>query len=77
MSTIQELQVMIEDAMLIIAGDHYNDIYEKKGGWVETNNEIRYWARKFVTELNWKGKDDERDWVFCLEDFVNKMLEQL
>lgn len=77
MTTIQQLQAMYEDALLVIAGDHYKDIYERLGGWVETNNEIKYWARKFLTELNWKGEDDERDWLLCLEEFEEKMLEQL
>ena len=74
---IKDLRIMVEDAMMIIAGDHYNDIYEKEGTWVGTNNTIRCWAEQFVDELNWQFGDDDRDWIIELEKFEEKMIKTL
>lgn len=77
-SKIQQEQGMIEDAMVVIAGDMFQKIYDLDDlGWVYVTQLIKLWARKFVDELNWKGADDDRDWLIELEDFEEKEFEKL
>lgn len=76
-SKIQQEQAMIEDAMVVIAGDMFQKIYDLDDlGWVYVTQLIKSWARKFVDELNWKG-DDDRDWLIELENFEEREFEKL
>lgn len=75
---IQQEQIMIEDAMVIIAGDMFQKIYDLEDlGWVYVTQLIKLWAKKFVDELQWKGDDDERDWLIELENFEEREFEKL
>jgi hypothetical protein len=66
----KEKQSMIEDAMVVLSGDLFSLVYDStEMGWVGVTNEIKAWAREFVEQLNWKGYDDERDWLLELEAF--------
>ena len=77
-SKIQQEQAMIEDAMVVIAGDMFQKIYDLDDlGWVYVTQLIKWWARNFVDELKWKGADDDRDWLIELENFEEREFEKL
>jgi hypothetical protein len=75
--TEKEKQSMIEDAMIVISGDMFQCIYNLGDlGWVYVTNVIKDWAREFVNQLDWKGQDDERDWLMELEKFEIEKFEE-
>lgn len=77
-SNVVKEQVMIEDAMVVIAGDMFQKIYDLDDlGWVYVTQLIKSWAKKFVDELKWKGADDDRDWLIELENFEEREFEKL
>lgn len=77
-SNVVQEQVMIEDAMVVIAGDMFQKIYDLDDlGWVYVTQLIKSWAKKFIDELQWKGYDDERDWLIELENFEEREFEKL
>lgn len=75
--TALEEQMMVENAMIVMSGDMFQKIYDKLGEWTATADEIRYMAREFVSELKWKGEEDERDWIIELQRFEDKEFEKL
>lgn len=71
-------QTLIEDAMVVMSGDMFQKIYNLGDlGWVYVTHTIKSWAREFIEQLNWKGADDDRDWLIELENFEEKKFEQL
>ena len=74
----KEKQSMIEDAMVVLSGDLFRLVYNRtEMGWVGVTNEIKAWAREFVERLDWKGCDDERDWLLELEAFEYDKMKEL
>jgi hypothetical protein len=71
-------QTLIEDAMVVMSGDMFQKIYNLGDlGWVYVTYTIKSWAREFIEQLNWRGIEDDRDWLIELEDFEEKKFEQL
>ena len=74
----EEKQSMTEDAMIVMSGDLFQSIYDLGDfGWVYVTNLIKKWANEFMEQLDWKGVDDERDWLIELEKFEEKKIKEL
>ena len=75
--TLTEKQNMIENAMVVMSGDMFHKVYDTCNlDWAYTTNTIKSWAKEFVNELNWKGYDDDRDWIIELKAFEDKKFEE-
>jgi hypothetical protein len=79
MTELQRKQMMVEDAMVIMAGDMFQSIYNlpNNDNYIYVTELIKHWAREFVKQLDWQGDDDERDWLIELENFEQKEFDKL
>jgi hypothetical protein len=79
MTELQRKQMMVEDAMVIMAGDMFQSIYNlpNNDNYIYVTELIKHWATEFVKQLDWQGDDDERDWLIELENFEQKEFDKL
>lgn len=73
-----ENRSMVEDAMIVMSGDMFERIYGlSDNGWPFVVETIKDWANEFVSQLDWQGDGEERDWIFELEAFEDRKFNEL
>ena len=79
MTEIQEYQLLVENAMILMSRDMFSKIYELPNieGYVVTTDIIKHWAREFVKQLNWKGESDTRNFEEELKVYEDKMFNKI
>ena len=79
MTEIQMKQLLVEDAMILMAGDMFQKVYDlpNHNDYVLVKDIIKSWAREFVKQLDWQGEDDERDWFMEMENFEDAKFKEL
>ena len=74
-------QMLIEDAMVVMSGDMFSQLYALENDWVLVTKTIKSWARKFVTKLIGDGYkcdgSDELDFLLELEKFEDEQFAEM
>lgn len=74
-------QMLIEDAMVVMSGDMFSQLYALENDWVVVTKTIKSWARKFVTKLIGDGYkcdgSDELDFLLELEKFEDEQFAEM
>ena len=77
--TEEQKREMLEDTMILMSADLTCGVFENP----EPNNQQAYcelvkkYASDFVDQLDWQGEDDERDWLWELDEYETKVFNQI
>lgn len=64
-------QHLLQETIVLLSADLFEFIYDNVcPHWGDVCDEIILLAERFEKELNWQ-EDDERDYIFLLEEFEN------
>ena len=69
-------EYLLQETMIQLTADIYNQVYDYCDGYDEATEKIISLAKEFEKELDRK-ENDERDFIFELEKFEDKVLKSL
>ena len=64
------------ESLVLLTGDLYQKVYDKSEAYDVAVSRMIEYAVRFEEELDWK-ENDERNYLFELEKFEQKVLEEL
>ena len=69
--------MLLKETLVLLSADLFEELYAVRGECKAVCQELVRLAERFEKELDWKGDDDERDYIVELEKFEDSIRKEI